>query len=146
MKINDILENKQTAAVICLDQSSFFDIIDHNILISKLIHIGFDSNTISTIKSYFSNRKQYVELNTKSSDILLTGEHSIYQGSVLSCLFSNIFVLDLPLICHDNVHLNHIEYFKCTNIYMPMYIDDVYAVMHGKRKKFGAKYPIILRK
>ena len=35
MKINDILENKQIAAVTCLDQSACFDIIDHEILLKN---------------------------------------------------------------------------------------------------------------
>ena len=35
MKINDIIEGKHMAAIICLDQSACFDIINHEILIKK---------------------------------------------------------------------------------------------------------------
>ena len=133
MKVNDIIEKKQFAAVTCLDQSACFDIIDHKILIAKLSHIGFDINSINLIKSYFFERKQYVELNTKKSEVLLTGSHSVYQGSVLSCLFSNIYILDLPLISHEVNHINHLEYFKCSKTFMCTYVDDCFSVISGNK-------------
>ena len=69
MKVNDIIEKKQFAAVTCLDQSACFDIIDHKILIAKLSHIGFDINSINLIKSYFfkgNNMLNLIQRNQKS--------------------------------------------------------------------------------
>ena len=49
-KIDQILDKKMIAAVIGLDQSSCFEIIDHSILLKKMKHIGFTTQTCNLIK------------------------------------------------------------------------------------------------
>ena len=41
-KINKIINNKKLAAIVGLDQSVCFEIIDHKLLQQKLEHIGFN--------------------------------------------------------------------------------------------------------
>ena len=132
MKINQILERKNLAAVIAMDQSACFEIIDHGILLEKMEHIGFNPQTIRYIADFLNNRKQYVENNSNSSDLLLLGNQSVIQGSSLSCIFYNIFTLDLPFITHAQIHESHYEYFSCNQTFICAYIDDCFGIIEGK--------------
>ena len=53
-------ENGQACALVPLDQSQAYDLIDHPILLERLIIIGADDSTIQLMGSYLSNRSQYV--------------------------------------------------------------------------------------
>ena len=143
-KINKIVDNKNIAAVIGLDQSSCFEIINHNILLEKMKHIGFNLQTCNLLKQYLSDRKQYTEINIKCFDLLLTGNLSIFQGSILSVIFYNIFTLDIPFISHNILnnsvnHNSHYEYFKCGNPFLVSYIDDLFAVIEGDKDNIWTK-------
>ena len=139
MKRSKIIEAKKIAAIVALDQSSCYDIISHKILIEKMKHIGFDDKTIEMIKMYFKERKQFVEINTKNSETLIVGNRSVQQGSVLSTIFYTIFMLDLPMITHNVIHTNQTEEFKCNNIFMITFIDDVYAIIEGEKENIWKK-------
>ena len=77
-----------------LDFSKAFDSLNHIILLSKLKFYGILQNALYLLKSYLSNRSQYVELeNVKSShDTVIC---SIPQGSVLEPLMFNIIINDI---------------------------------------------------
>ena len=145
MKINQIIESRQMAAVVALDNSAFFDIINHETLMLKLKHIGFNVNAINLIASFFAQRKQYVEVNTQSSDLLVNGNQSIYQGSVLSTLFSNIYLLDLPLITHNIIHTNHIEYYNCNKNFVLNFIDDCFCVLRGSKENIWNNIAVYIK-
>ena len=132
MKINQILEKGKTAAVIALDQSACYDIISHKILQNKLKHIGFDQQSLKLLDNFLSDRKQYVELNSVCSNLLVSGNRSVLQGSVMSTLLYNVFMLDLPLISHNIVHSSHYEQFVCDNPFQTTFVDDVFCVIEGE--------------
>ena len=47
-----------------------FDTLNHEILLLKLEHYGIRDNVLNWFQSYFSNCKQYVSINEKSSEPL----------------------------------------------------------------------------
>ena len=98
----------------------------------KIKWIGFSEETCNLINNFLSERKQYVHINAKDSEILLCGKMSVYQGSVLSTIFYNIFTLDLPNICHSVEHSSHSEYYECINPFIVNYIDDCFSVFEAK--------------
>ena len=67
-----------TTAIIALDQSAAFDIVSHDILKLKMLHIGLHEDTVQMFCELSKNeRKQHVEVNTNKSDLLLTGPISV---------------------------------------------------------------------
>ena len=72
-----------------------FDTLDHQILFHELEHYGVCGPALQWIKSYFSNRNQFVQINdTRSSEQII--RCGVPQGSILGPLFFILYINDLP--------------------------------------------------
>ena len=84
----------QVSAVVLIDLSAAFDLVDSDILLKKLKIYGLEESFLSWIKSYLSERHQAVWIDHIYSDFR---PHSIGvpQGSNLGPLFFLIYYSDL---------------------------------------------------
>ena len=121
-----ILENLSTgqdSALLILDQSKAYDLINHPILLEKLKILGFDNKSLKLIETFLSERTQYVQVEGFDSNKLLVGPQSVAQGSTMSCLLYLIYILDAPTIFHDTPHEPK-DLRKCKQPNLKTFVDD----------------------
>ena len=98
---------------ICIDLSRAFDTLSHDILLKKLYKYGIRGSAWNWVKSYLSNRKQYVSYGSEKSD---TGniEIGVPQGSILGPLLFLLYINDLCDVSH---RVSFIQFADDTSIY-----------------------------
>ena len=92
----DAAESRMMTGTVMLDQSSAFDIMDHEIFLEKLEAYKFDQNAVNWFASYLANRSFLVQIESKRSCELSTGPYGVPQGSILGSLLFVISQNDLP--------------------------------------------------
>ena len=75
-----------------------YDTVDHELLLLKLNHYGIRGEANDIMRSYLTNRRQFVKLDTFNSTILNTPPCSVVQGGKLSGLLYNIYINEVPLL------------------------------------------------
>ena len=103
---------------IMADYSKAFDTVDYETLIRKLHKLRFSKDSMLLIANYLSSRRQFVQIDEKSSDCL-TVTNEVLQGSIIGPILFNIYV-------HDLKHETCIQYADDTSIYR-----------HLSTKKYG---------
>ena len=68
-QINDTFESNGFTLGIFIDLSKAFDIVDHQILISKLNNYGVKRKNLSWFKNYLENRKQYLNYSNDVTNL-----------------------------------------------------------------------------
>ena len=68
-KISNSLDTDEYVLGLFLDFTKTFDTVNHDILLQKLEHLGIRGISLDWLKSYLSNRSQYVDYSRVSSEL-----------------------------------------------------------------------------
>ena len=103
--LNDVLcsaDRGDLTLLVLLDLSAAFDLIDHQLLLSRLQHeVGLVDTTLAWFSSYLSERKQHVQVNSSSSsETTLTC--GVPQGSVLGPILFSLYTTQLGKIIQNH--------------------------------------------
>ena len=103
--------NKVTLGIL-LDFSKAFDTIDHLTLLQKLYEMNFSVEALKLIQSCISERRQYVQIDDKTSSTQLNN-FGVPQGSILGPVLFNLYIVDIV----DNISCNSLQYADDTTLY-----------------------------
>lgn len=107
---------RHSVLLVLLDMSSAFDLVNHNILLDDLSHIGVCDSALSLLRSYLLNRTYSVMFNSTQSSThpLASG---VPQGSILGPMLFNLYLSSLGNI------------IRRYNIPFHIYADDIQLIV-----------------
>ena len=90
------LNKKHIVTLIGVDLRKCFDVINaKELLPAKLEHYKYDKKSIDWIISFFTGRRQFVQINNKNSDTKNLRDISVCQGSSMGPNYFNVFFNDI---------------------------------------------------
>ena len=109
------MKRGEITLLVLADFSKAFDTIKYKTVLTKLSKLGFSKSFLRWTLSYLTNRKQFVQIDDRRSEIL-TLNFGIPQGSILGPLIFNLYVADL----HEHLDAECRQYADEGLLWAPM--------------------------
>ena len=100
-----VVESRKLVDSVLLDLSKAFDLVEHDLLLSKIDKYHVTNTSQEWFKSYLSNRTKRCCINGSLSDALVLAR-GVPQGSILGPILFSLYINDLPIgISNSNVDI-----------------------------------------
>ena len=111
--ISSAIYGQSCCAGVFIDLQKAFDTVDHDLLVEKLNVYGIRGVANKWLQNYLTNRKQYVVIDDRSSD-LLDMTCGVPQDSVLGPIMFIVYIND---ICNVSYVVGCVLFADDTNIF-----------------------------
>lgn len=132
--VNTALDLGFKVSTIFLDIIKAFDTVDHGILLEKCEFYGIRGPALDFLRSFLSNRQQYVRINGSTSSVV-DMKCGVPQGSVLGPLLFLIFVNDLVLSLKDAKTKMSDMFHSVSDVTVPLFADDTSLICIAKTER-----------
>merc|ERR1712240_991041 len=92
------MRKKKINCILITAMSKAYDTIDHFTLLTKLEYYGIRGPALEIFTSYLTDRRQFVQIDTRCSRLRKSLDCSVIQGSKLSGLLYTLYPNDIPLL------------------------------------------------
>ena len=131
-QITKSFEKNRFMLGVFIDLSKAFDTVNHEILLSKLIHYGVKGRIHNWIKSYLKHRKQFVIFKNSGLIEVICG---VPQGSILGPLLFLIYINDMYKASNS---ISSIMFADDTNLFLSHNnVKDMFNLMNLELEKFN---------
>ena len=112
------LDDDKVTGLVFIDYKKAFDLIDHQLSLSKLMVLGVDETFLPLIGDYLSGKRQYVNIDGCHS----TKKTCDVQGSILGPILLLVFINDLHValqhcvadIYADDITIRHSAHYQAS--------------------------------
>ena len=120
------LEAKKKTAIMAIDLSSAYDLVNHHLLLEKCRLMSEGPVCLSWLKSFLEHRKQFVEIGGVRSKERQCGPEGVVQGGPSSGELFVIFMNSLPINLKKVAHKDRVVDAESNE-----FVDDLNSVVSG---------------